>query len=159
MCFARLPHGAITIFVVAIFSTAVVAAQENSAPPDEPATALTESMAAIQSSPVAAPVVRASEPRPAALVPLYASFIALQLLDLHSTHAAVTGGAVEANPALAGFAGNTLAMAAVKAAGTAGVIFCSEKIRAKNKVAALGLMIAANSAMTWVVQHNYRLAP
>jgi hypothetical protein len=47
-------------------------------------------------------------------------------------------------------------MAAVKAAGTAGVIFFNEKLRTKNKAAAVGLMIATNSMMAWVVQHNYR---
>jgi len=157
MRFARLPHGAITIFVVAIFSTAA-AAQENTTLLDEVAPAAIQTVAAIQPMPTLPPVVRVPERRPAALVPLYASFIGLQILDLHSTHAALAGGAVENNPALAGFAGNTFAMSAVKAAGTAGVIFCSEKIRTRNKAAAIGLMIAANSAMTWVVQHNYRLA-
>jgi threonine/homoserine efflux transporter RhtA len=52
-----------------------------------------------------------------------------------------------------------VAMSAVKAAGAAGVIFLSEKLRTRNKAAAIGLMIAANSAMAWVVQHNYRLTP
>ena len=84
--------------------------------------------------------------------------LALQILDVHSTHDALSRGGVEANPALAGFADNTVAMAAVKAAGTAGVIFVSEKLRTKNKAAAIGLMIAANSAMAMVVQHNYRIA-
>ena len=44
----------------------------------------------------------------------------------------------------------------MKAAGTAGIIFAAERIRKKNKAAAVGLMIASNSAMAWVVQHNYR---
>jgi hypothetical protein len=48
-------------------------------------------------------------------------------------------------------------MSALKAAGTAGVIFVSEKLRTRNKAAAIGLMIATNSAMAWVVQHNYRV--
>jgi hypothetical protein len=50
-------------------------------------------------------------------------------------------------------------MAAVKAAGTAGVIFFNERLRMKNKAAAVGLMIATNSVMGWVVQHNYRSVP
>jgi hypothetical protein len=45
---------------------------------------------------------------------------------------------------------------AIKAAGTAGVIFASERMWTKNKTAAVVFMIAANSAMAWVVQHNYR---
>ena len=104
-------------------------------------------------TPVAA---RPEERRPSALIPLYASFVTLQVLDVQSTRYALDHGAVEANPAVKGLAGNTVAMAAMKAAGTAGVIFVSEKLRMKNKAAAIGLMIATNSAMTWVVQHNYR---
>ncbi|HEX7139204.1 MAG TPA: DUF5658 family protein [Vicinamibacterales bacterium] len=97
-----------------------------------------------------------SEGRPGALIPLYASFVTLQVLDLHSTAYALDRGAAEANPAIKGFVDNTVAMSALKAAGTAGVIFISERLRTKNKAAALGLMIASNAAMTWVVQHNYR---
>jgi hypothetical protein len=100
--------------------------------------------------------VRPDERRPSALIPLYASFVTLQVLDVQSTRYALDHGAVEANPAVKGLAGNTVAMTAMKAAGTAGVIFVSEKLRMKNKAAAIGLMIATNSAMTWVVQHNYR---
>jgi uncharacterized protein DUF5658 len=96
--------------------------------------------------------------RPPALLPLYASFVTLQVLDFHSTSYALSRGAVEGNPAMQGLTGNQLEFAAVKAAGTAGVIFVAEKIRKKNKTAAMGLMIATNSAMAWVVQHNYRAA-
>src|SRR5262245_45226639 len=99
----------------------------------------------------------AASSRPAALIPLYASFIALQVLDLHSTAYALDRGAVEANPAIQGFVDNRFAMSALKAAGTAGVIYVSEKPRTKNKAASVGLMIATNVAMTWVVQHNYRM--
>ena len=98
----------------------------------------------------------ASEPRPGALVPLYASFATLQALDAHSTARALDYGAVEANPVMKGIAGNPAALLAVKAAGTAGVIFASEKMWKKNRAAAVFFMVAANSAMAWVVQHNYR---
>jgi hypothetical protein len=94
--------------------------------------------------------------RPAALVPLYASFVALQALDLHSTSYALNRGAVEANPLMKGIATNEVGLVALKAAGTAGVIFASERMRARNKTAAVIFMVAANSAMAWVVQHNYR---
>jgi hypothetical protein len=104
----------------------------------------------------AATLVRSAEPRPAALLPLYASFVALQVLDMHSTRYALDRGAVEGNPAFKGLTGTTVGMAAVKAAATAGVIFFNDKLRMKNKAAAVGLMIATNSMMGWVVQHNYR---
>jgi hypothetical protein len=51
---------------------------------------------------------------------------------------------------------NEIGLVAVKAAGTAGVILATEGIRKRNKTAAVVLMIATNSAMAWVVQHNYR---
>src|SRR5438552_19114659 len=43
---------------------------------------------------------RQKERRPPALIPLYASFIALEALDVHSTSRALSNGAVEANPAM-----------------------------------------------------------
>lgn len=106
----------------------------------------------------APPAVRQHERRPAALIPLYASFVALEALDVHSTRYALARGGVEANPAIRGLIGNSVGLVAVKAAGTAGLILASEKIWRKNKPAAIVLMIATNSAMAWVVEHNYRLA-
>jgi hypothetical protein len=107
-------------------------------------------------APAAAATLRPGERRPAALFPLYASFVTLQVLDMHSTRYALDRGAVERNPAINGLTGTTVGMAAVKAAGTAGVIFFSEKLRTNNKAAAVSMMIATNSMMAWVVQHNYR---
>lgn len=157
MQFASLPQTAATILVLALFST-TAAAQESSGPLEDVASTGIQSVAAVQPNPAPpTSIARAADRRPAALMPLYASFITLQILDLHSTQAALSRGGVEANPALSGFAGNTFAMSAMKAAGTAGVIFFSEKLRKKNKAASIGLMIAANSAMALVVQHNYRL--
>jgi hypothetical protein len=96
--------------------------------------------------------------RPGALVPLYVSFGALQALDVHSTTRALSTGAAEANPLMKGFAGNPFALSAVKAAGAAGVIYASEKIRKRNRTAAVIFMVAANAGMAFVVQHNYRQA-
>jgi hypothetical protein len=96
------------------------------------------------------------ERRPAALLPLYASFVTLQMLDAHSTWRAFDRGGVEANPLIRGIAANEVGLIAIKAVGTAGVIAASERIWTKNRAAALLFMIATNSAVTWVVQHNYR---
>ena len=116
------------------------------------ALALTGSRAAGQepSHPIADAVQR-----PPALIPLYASFAALQLVDMHSTWRALNHGAVEANPLLSGVAGNKAVLLTVKTAGTAGVIAVSERLRKKSRTAAVILMISANSGMTWVVEHNY----
>jgi hypothetical protein len=96
-----------------------------------------------------------SAQRPPSLIPLYASFATLQLVDMHSTWRALDRGAVEANPLMSGVAGNKAAMLTVKAAGTAGVIAISERLRKKSRTAAVILMISANCGMTWVVEHNY----
>jgi hypothetical protein len=116
------------------------------------ALALTGSRAACQepSHPIADAV-----PRPPALIPLYASFATLQLVDMHSTRRALNRGAVEANPLLSGVAGNKAMLLTVKAAGTAGVIAVSERLRKKSRTAAVMLMISVNSGMMWVVEHNY----
>jgi hypothetical protein len=101
-------------------------------------------------------ILRAEPRRPGALMPLYVSFGALQALDAHSTSRALSNGASEANPVMRPFAGNTAGMLAIKAAGTAGVIYASEKMWKKNRTAAIVFMVATNAAMAWVVQHNYR---
>ena len=95
--------------------------------------------------------------RPGALVPLYVSFATMQVLDTHSTWRALNGGAVEANPLVRGVAQSRIGMLSLKAAGTAGILYASEKMWKKNKAGSIALMIAANSAMGWVVQHNYRV--
>jgi hypothetical protein len=100
------------------------------------------------------PLVR--ERRPASLLPLYASFVTLQVLDAHSTWRALDRGAVEANPLMRGIVANEVGLVAVKAAGTAGVILAGERIWKTNRAAGVLFLIAANSAMVWVVQHNYR---
>ena len=60
-------------------------------------------------------------------------------------------------PVVRPFVGNPFGMVAVKAAGTAGVILASEQLWKKNKAAAVVFMLTSNAAMTWVVQHNYRI--
>ena len=108
------------------------------------------------SSSYTAEVGPARERRPDSLVPLYVSFCALQALDIHSTLRAMDHGAVEANPALKGVVGNQAGLVALKAAGTAGLIYASEKMWKRNRAASIIFMVAANSAMAWVVQNNYR---
>jgi Domain of unknown function (DUF5658) len=148
------PRIAAALFASILAST-VASAQEL------PAVSLRDA-AQSQDVPTAAPTgaapgfALARQSRPGALVPLYVSFGTLQVLDAHSTSRALDRGAVEANPMMKGIAGNPTALLAVKAAGTASVIFASERIWKKNKTAAVFFMVAANSAMAWVVQNNYR---
>jgi hypothetical protein len=111
---------------------------------------------AAQIPPVDLGVLDVRERRPAPLLPLYASFVTLQVLDAHSTWRALDRGAVEANPLMRGIVTNEVGLVAIKAAGTAGVILASERIWKTNRAAGVLFLIAANSAMVWVVQHNYR---
>jgi uncharacterized protein DUF5658 len=91
------------------------------------------------------------------LVPLYISAATLQMLDVHSTHRALSSGYTEGNPMMAGIASNTAAFVAVKAATAATTIWVSEKLRKRNRAAAIGLMVAVNVATATVVAHNYRV--
>ena len=94
--------------------------------------------------------------RPDALMPLYLSYATLQALDIHSTMRALDRGAVEANPLMKNLTASPASLVAVKAAGAAGVLYTTEQLWKKNPMAAVVFMVAANSGMAWVVQHNYR---
>ena len=118
---------------------------------------LAANAAALDATPRASERLVAERPtRPGALMPLYVSFASLQVLDAHATARALDGGAVEANPIMRGFTGSTAGMLAIKTAGTVGVVWASERMWRRNKTAAVLFLVAANSAMGWVVQHNYR---
>jgi uncharacterized protein DUF5658 len=145
---------AAAVFVVFVVSGGAASAQVA----DVPALKIAgeEAVPAVTPPPFAPPVVAPAEQhRPGALVPLYASFGALQILDARSTLHALDRGAVEANPVMKGIASHPVALFAVKAAATTGVIVASEKMWKKNRTAAVIFMLAANTAMGWVVQHNY----
>ena len=97
--------------------------------------------------------------RPRALAPLYVSFATLQALDVHSTLRALDGGSArEANPILGAAAGSPAAMIALKAGAGAGLIYASERLWKRNRVAAVAMMVAVNSAYAIVVAHNYAVA-
>lgn len=100
----------------------------------------------------------ASSRRPSILIPLYVSFGVMQALDLRSTQLALAGGGREANPLMGNVVGSPVAMTALKVGTTAGIIFLSEKVRKRNRVAAVAMMVTMNSAYAMVVSHNYSLA-
>jgi hypothetical protein len=95
-------------------------------------------------------------PRLRVVLPLYASFAALQTLDAHSTTRALRDGGVERNPLLADLAKRPAALYALKAGITASTIFLTEKLRARHRVGAIVLMAALDSFYATVVVHNYR---
>src|SRR4051812_29008721 len=81
-----------------------------------------------------------SAPRPAALLPLYAAFVTLQALDIHSTLRAPRFGAREANPVVGGMLGSPAAFVAAKAGVSAGVVLVSERLWKRNRAASIVTM-------------------
>ena len=97
-------------------------------------------------------------PRPAALVPMYASFATLQALDYHSTTRAISQGiGREANPLARSIVEHPAAFLALKAGATAGMIWASERMRKKHPGRAVVLMLASNATMAVIVAHNYSI--
>jgi hypothetical protein len=163
--FARIPQLAALVCVMVFASGRTLAAQDAGLIPEADnllSVSPVDRSSAIQ--PLLAPVAPATpawftrppQRRPRAMLPLYSSYATLQVLDAHSTTRALDRGAAEANPLMRGVAGRPGGMLAVKAAGTAGVIYAGEKLWKRNRTAAVIFMVAANSAMALVVQHNYR---
>lgn len=107
---------------------------------------------------VEAQELRTARERPPALVPLYISFATLQALDAHSTLTAVEQGARETNPLVRGAMTMPAGMVALKAGTAVGVIYLTEKLWKRNRVAAVVTMIALNSAYVTIAAHNYRAA-
>jgi hypothetical protein len=95
---------------------------------------------------------------PSAFPRMYVAFGLLQAVDAHSTIVTLKGGAKEANPLIGGLAGNPAALVAVKTASAAGTLYCVERLRKKNRVAAAVTMAALNSAYAVVVMNNARVA-
>ena len=94
--------------------------------------------------------------RPALLIPLYMSQVALQGADLHSTFRALDQGHNEANPFFRD--GNRSRMIGAKIAVTTIPILLAEKLWKKNRVAAVAVMVTTNVALSLAVANNYQLA-
>ncbi len=103
-----------------------------------------------------APVYR--RPGSAALLTsLYASTMALQALDVHSTLSAFRAGAIEANPLMQGVTKNRAAFMAVKAGVAASTVLAARQLAKRNKVAAVVTLVTINSAYAFVITHNYKI--
>lgn len=96
------------------------------------------------------------ERRPPALLPLYVSFAALQVLDTDSTRQALARGYTESNPVLRPVAGNSTSMVLVKVGATVLTIAAVERLWRRNRVAAVLTMIGINAGYAVVVAQNYR---
>jgi hypothetical protein len=108
-----------------------------------------------QTHPDARPFGR--RPGDGALVPLYASFVALQGLDVHSTLRAIDRGGREANQFMAPMTERPAVFMASKAGSTAGILYLTERVRQRSPTAAIVMMTAFNSAYAMVVANNYRI--
>jgi hypothetical protein len=104
----------------------------------------------------AAPAERAAR---RLMLPLYSTFVGMQLLDVHSTTRALNAGSTEGNALMSGVAGSPMALMAVKAGATAATIYLIEKtVRKRSRVAAIVAMVGVDSAYALIVAHNYRSA-
>ena len=152
------------VTVAVTVSTLTPAAMPNEGTPVAPVTIASASTATVNVPgadlmSLRRPVVKASQvSRPTPLIPLYASFAALQGLDIFSTSKAVSAGAQEANPLMKPVASKSAASIAVKAAATAGSIFFTERAWKQNRKGAVVLMTALNVATAAIVAHNMQVA-
>jgi hypothetical protein len=93
--------------------------------------------------------------RPALLLPLYASAVALEAMDVYTTYRGMRAGAHETNPLVRN---GTLATTIALKTATAGLgIMIAEKMWKKNKAAAIAAMVATNLVTGSIVANNYRV--
>lgn len=100
----------------------------------------------------------AREGRPRALVPLYISMTALQLLDIVSTERVLGAGGIEANPLVAPLVGSTPKFVALKAGVSGAMIYAVERLWKQNRKAAILMLMGANIGYAAVVSHNFAQA-
>ena len=98
-----------------------------------------------------------TEGRPAALTTLYVSFGLLSGLDYYTTLRGARAGATEGNPLIAPIAGNPAALLAVRAGGSAVAIYFAERLRKRNRAAAIAAMAVTNGVLAAIVAHNARV--
>jgi hypothetical protein len=157
------PSGAVVLrfaAATALFWVSLTMAVEGrTVPTEEPPAPAFHEFTTESADPPEAPVrsgARQAPPdRPAVLGPMYISFTALQVLDIHSTLRAPDFGAREGNPLVGGLLASPPAFVASKAAMTAGLIYVSERLRRRHPRAAVLMMIGVNSAYAAVVTRNY----
>lgn len=96
--------------------------------------------------------------RPSWFVPVHFFTAAVQGLDAHSTLGILKHRGVEASPLYMGMTGNKLTFLAVKAGIAATVIYATEKLSKRHRVAAALTAVAVNSAYLTVAARNYKSA-
>jgi Domain of unknown function (DUF5658) len=152
---ARLTYWVLTVLTSAVVSQATVRGQQLD-PGTPSATPIADAVAqAAKTAPVAS---SEKSRRPAALIPLYAGLVGLQVLDYTSTVRAVeTGSGLEGNPLMSPIVENRAAFLALKAGSTACALWASEKMWKRHRVGAVVFMAALDGTMVAVVAHNYSI--
>jgi len=98
--------------------------------------------------------------RPEPLRPLYISFAALQVLDVHSSKMALGSNPQvnEANPIMGRVVGSTVGMIVLKTTAAVSIYYLSERLWKQNRKAAVWTMIGLNVGYGLMVANNYRVA-
>lgn len=161
---SRLPLPTLIASCLLVASAGIrLEAQDVTAPaaavaPAEPAATplLLASMSALRAdAPAETTVTAAPHHSRHAITSLYAGFVAMQALDVHSTLRALDAGHKEANPLMRWATTSPVALVSFKAAATAGTVLVIERVRKKHPMRAVFLMAAVDSAYAFVVAHNY----
>lgn len=166
--FRRLPTVVALTLGLVVWSASSASAQEMATWPTTMAIAPTTSAFAVASAAprlsaeqiqraLPPPVDRRNQPSKL-MTSLYASTVAMQALDVHSTLSAFRAGASEANPLMQDVTKNPAMFMAVKAGVAATTILAARQLSKRNKMAAVATLVAINSAYAMVVSHNYRVA-
>jgi hypothetical protein len=97
------------------------------------------------------------ENRPGVLLPLYAAFVTLDALDVHSTTRALgQHDAHEGNPVLGSLVTSKPAFVMTKLVSATLVIWGAERLWKRNRIAAVAIMGGITGMMAIVDIHNYR---
>jgi hypothetical protein len=86
------------------------------------------------------------------------SFASLQVLDVTSTLRARERGAREANPVVAPLVNSRPALIGMKAGATVAVVYLTERLRKRHRIAAVLLMVGLNAGYVGVVARNYSIS-
>jgi len=142
---------AVTVFAAPSSAQSLTANQEpNATEQSIAAAALSAQRTGTTLTPAAA-----SKKRPAALMPLYGAYAALQISDAALTTKALGIGGHESNSLMAGIVKHPIALYSIKAAVVGVAVFQSEKMwRQGKRRSAIATLIIVNAMYVFVVNHN-----
>jgi hypothetical protein len=101
---------------------------------------------------------RPAATRPRALVPLYAGYASLHVVDFQSTRQVQANGGREFNPLIGAVREHPVALAAVKGAITVGTIYLAERLWKTHRTRAVVAMAIVNGLYVAAAASNYSLA-